>query len=342
MKSALPNTGLRLLLILASVIIIFAGIKASAQLIAPILLASFLSIVLYPIVTFAAKYRIPSAVSIVMIMLTIIISFLVISTTLVSSLNDFARSLLNSRGLILEKLQSLQDYMNVLGVSFSIDELIQYLDPSALINFTTRFLSGFSGMMTSLFLLVMTIFFMLFEVNSLPGKLQRAMSNPTAGMANIRQALQKISHYVAIKTVISIITGIAVWIFLTMIGVRFAILWGLLAFLLNYIPNIGSIMAAIGPIIQALLFNGFSDSLIVMAGFVVINVVFGNIIEPRVMGKGLGLSTLVVFLSLLIWGWLLGPIGMLLSIPLTIVIKIMLENSEEGRKIAIMLGDGKP
>lgn len=341
MKNAIPNTGLRLLLILASVVIIFAGIKASSQLIAPILLASFLSIVLYPLVSIAAKYRIPSAVTITFIMLAIIISFFVISTTLVSSLNDFARSLINSRGLILEKLRSLRDYTEVFGFTFSIEELVQYLDPSALINVVTRFLSGFSGMMTSIFLLMMTIFFMLFEVNSLPGKLQQAMTDPTRGMESIRLALQKISHYVAIKTVISIITGIAVWIFLSIIGVRFAILWGLLAFLLNYIPNIGSIIAAIGPIVQALLFNGFSDSLIVMAGFVVINVVFGNILEPRVMGKGLGLSTLVVFLSLLTWGWLLGPIGMLLSIPLTIVIKIILEHSPEGKKIAIMLGDGK-
>ena len=341
MKHAIPNTGLKLLLTLASIIIIFAGIKASSQLIAPILLASFLSIVLYPLVTFAAKYRIPSAITIIMIMLTIIVSFIVISGTLVSSLNDFGRSLINSRGLILEKLRALQDYVAVFGISFSTEELMQYLDPSALINVVTRFLSSFSGIMTSLFLLIMTIFFMLFEVSSLPEKLQRAMTNPDTGMENIRLALRKITHYVAIKTVISIVTGLAVWIFLSIIGVRFAILWGLLAFLLNYIPNIGSIIAAIGPIIQALLFNGFSDSILVMIGFIIINVVFGNIIEPRAMGKGLGLSTLVVFLSLLIWGWLLGPIGMLLSIPLTIVIKIMLESSEEGQKIAIMLSDGK-
>ncbi len=90
--------------------------------------------------------------------------------------------------------------------------------------------------------------------------------------------------------------------------------WGLLAFALNYIPNIGSVLAAIPPIAQVRVFNGFYEALLVLAGYLLINLVFGNILEPRIMGRGLGLSTLVVFLSLIFWGWLLGTVGMRLSV----------------------------
>ena len=117
------------------------------------------------------------------------------------------------------------------------------------------------------------------------------------------------------------------------------LLVGLLAFALNYIPNIGSVLAAIPPILQVLVFGGLYEALVVLAGYLIVNLVFGNILEPRVMGRGLGLSTLVVFLSLIFWGWLLGPVGMLLSVPLTIIAKIALEQTSGGQSIAFLLSD---
>jgi predicted PurR-regulated permease PerM len=112
----------------------------------------------------------------------------------------------------------------------------------------------------------------------------------------------------------------------------------MLAFALNYVPNIGSIIAALPPVLLAIIQVGFFKAMIIAAGFVVINVVIGSVIEPRFMGRGLGLSTLVVFLSLLFWGWVLGPVGMLLSVPLTITAKIALDSREESRWIAVLLG----
>ena len=138
---------------------------------------------------------------------------------------------------------------------------------------------------------------------------------------------------------IGIITGLVAWAMLAALDVRFAFVWGLLAFALNYIPNIGSVLAAIPPILQALVFSGLYDALVLLAGYLAINLVFGNILEPRMMGRGLGLSTLVVFLSLIFWGWLLGPVGMLLSVPLTIIVKIGLEQTAGGQSIAVLLSD---
>ncbi|MGA9620421.1 MAG: AI-2E family transporter, partial [Serratia proteamaculans] len=135
---------------------------------------------------------------------------------------------------------------------------------------------------------------------------------------------------------------LVVWVMLAMLDVRFAFVWALLAFSLNYIPNIGSVLAAIPPVAQVLVFSGLYEALLVVAGYLAINLVFGNIIEPRMMGRGLGMSTFVVFLSLLFWGWLLGPVGMLLSVPLTSVCKILMETTQGGGKLAVLLGPGRP
>lgn len=127
---------------------------------------------------------------------------------------------------------------------------------------------------------------------------------------------------------------------LKILGVQYAILWATCAFLFNFIPNIGSVLAAIPVIIQALILNGFSIGLIVTIGYIVINMLLGNFIEPKLMGKRLGLSTLVVFISLIFWGWLLGLTGMFLSVPLTMTTKIILEANPSTAKLAYLLGNG--
>jgi predicted PurR-regulated permease PerM len=115
-------------------------------------------------------------------------------------------------------------------------------------------------------------------------------------------------------------------------------LWGLLALLLNYIPNIGSILASVPAILLALIQLGVGKAVIVLVGYLVINIIIGNVLEPKIMGRGLGLSTLVVFLSLVFWGWVFGPVGMLLSVPLTMTVKIALDSNEDTRWISTLLG----
>ena len=145
-------------------------------------------------------------------------------------------------------------------------------------------------------------------------------------------------QYLVIKTLVSLVTGILVAVWLAILGVNFPLLWGLLAFLLNYIPNIGSILAAIPASLLALVQISLGAALLVVLGFLVINVVMGNVIEPRWTGRGVGLSPLVVFFSLIFWGWVLGPMGLILSVPLTVTVKIALESSEETRWVAVLLG----
>ena len=256
-----------------------------------------------------------------------------------SSLNELARTLPQYRSSLVIPLKNLEPWLQRAGIGVSVDELVKYIDPNAAMTLVTNLLAQLSNAMSSIFLLLLTVVFMLLEVPQLPNKLKQMMSRPIEGMAAIQRAIDSVSHYLVLKTAISIVTGLVAWGMLAALDVRFAFVWGLLAFALNYIPNIGSVLAAIPPIAQVLVFSGLYDALVVLTGYLVINLVFGNILEPRIMGRGLGLSTLVVFLSLIFWGWLLGPVGMLLSVPLTIIVKIALEQTNGGQSIAVLLSD---
>ena len=143
-----------------------------------------------------------------------------------------------------------------------------------------------------------------------------------------------------IQTLISAAAGLLIGLWLAILGVPYPVLWGTLAFLLNFVPNIGSIIAAVPVILLALVQLGVGSALLAALGFAVVFMVLGNLIQPKLMGKGLSLSTLVVFLSMVFWGWVLGPVGMILSVPMTSLVKIFLESHEETRGLAVMLGSG--
>ena len=156
-------------------------------------------------------------------------------------------------------------------------------------------------------------------------------------MPNFQSFSEKMNKNLSIKTIVIIITGILIYFSLSIIGLDHAIMWGLIAFLLNYIPNIGSIIASIPAILIALIQFNIYYALTVGLVYLIVNIVMGSIIEPKYLGKELGLSTLIIFLSLIFWGWLLGPVGMLLSVPLTMIVKIALESNDDTRWIAILL-----
>ncbi len=338
-KPIITLSGLKVVIMLGMLVIILVGIKVAAEIIVPFILALFIAIILNPMIRRLERIRVPRVLAITFVISVIIFFMAVLLAYLGTTLNELTRTLPQYRSLLISPLQTLDPWLQRVGISVSVDELVKYIDPNAAMTLVTSLITQLSNAMTSIFLLLLTVVFMLIEVPQLPVKLQQLMSRPAEGMGAIQRALDSVSHYLVLKTAISLVTGLVVWIMLAMLDVRFAFVWGLLAFSLNYIPNIGSVLAAIPPVAQVLVFSGLYDALLVVAGYLAINLVFGNIIEPRMMGRGLGLSTLVVFLSLIFWGWLMGPVGMLLSVPLTIAVKIALEQNEGGKSIAVLLSD---
>lgn len=341
-KPIITLNGLKIVIMLGMLVIVLAGIRFAADIIVPFILALFIAVVLNPLVQWMVRLRVPRVLAISLLIGVIILGMVLLLAYLGNSLNELARTLPVYRDSLLAPLQQLDPWLHRVGIDVSVEQLQTFIDPNAAMTLVTSLLTQLSNAMTSIFLLLLTVVFMLIEVPQLPAKLQQLMARPAEGMGAIQRALDSVTHYLVLKTAISVVTGLVVWGMLTLLEVRFAFVWGLLAFALNYIPNIGSVLAAIPPIVQVLAFSGFYDALIVLSGYLLINLVFGNILEPRMMGRGLGLSTLVVFLSLIFWGWLLGPVGMLLSVPLTIMVKIALEQTAGGQSIAVLLSDVRP
>ena len=184
---------------------------------------------------------------------------------------------------------------------------------------------------------MLTVIFLLIEATALPNKWAVIGKNAPA-TAGFGKFLDSVNAYMAIKGWVSLATGAIITIWLAVLGVDYPLLWGLLAFLFNFVPNIGSIIAAIPAVLLALVQFGPGTAIGAGVGYLAVNVVMGNVIEPRFMGKGVGLSTLVVFISLVFWGWVLGPVGMLLSVPLTMVVKLALEARQDTYWIAVLLG----
>jgi len=203
-------------------------------------------------------------------------------------------------------------------------------------------LSSVGGLFANTFLILLTVIFMLLEASSLPGKLRAMLDDPEGSFGQLERVVDDIKRYMAIKAATSLLTGVAVALWLWAVGVDFPILWGTLAFFLNFVPNIGSFIAAVPAVLLAWIQLGTPGAVWSLIGYLVVNNLVGNFIEPRFMGRGLGLSSLVVFLSLVFWGWVLGAVGMFLSVPLTMTVKIALDAREETRWIAILLGPEIP
>lgn len=336
------KVGLHMLQKLAALVIILAGIHAAADILVPMLLALFFAIVLNPLVTWFLRRGFNRTTAITIVVLVMMVGLTLLFGVLAASLNEFIALLPKYNKELTRKLLNLQEFFPFLNLHISPERMLKRMDSEKMVTFATALMTQLSGAMASIVLLVMTVVFMLFEVRHVPYKLRFALSNPQIHIAGLHRALKGVSHYLALKTLISLWTGVIIWLGLELMGIQFALMWGVLGFLLNYIPNIGSVISAIPPMIQALLFNGFYEFILVGALFLVVHMVLGNMVEPRMMGHRLGMSTLVVFLSLLFWGWLLGPVGMLLSVPLTSVCKIWMETTVGGSKVAVLLGPGRP
>ncbi len=342
-QSQLPEkAGLHMLQKMAAMVIILAGIHAAADIIVPLLLAVFFAIVLNPLVTWFVRRRVKRNFAIGIVIVVVLFTLMLLIGVLAASMNDFVALMPDYNKMLTKKVLELERAIPFMHMHLSPERLLQRMDSERMMTFATTMMTELSGAMANIVVLVMTVIFMLFEARHLPYKLRFSLDKPQLHIAGLHRALKGVSHYLALKTVISLATGIVVWAGLWLLGVQFALMWGVLAFLLNYIPNIGSVISAIPPMIQALLFNGTYEALMVGGLFLAVHMVLGNILEPRIMGHRLGMSTLVVFLSLLFWGWLLGPVGMLLSVPLTSVCKIWMETTQGGSKLAILLGPGRP
>jgi len=325
-------------LVAASIIIIIAGLMQAQSIVIPILLSLFISIVCTQPVLWLANRKVPFTLAVFLVLIGMLLIFLLLGGLIGESLADFAADAPKYEDRLKNVVYDVMDKLNQMGVNIKSEQLLQILDPKKILNFTANMVGQIGGIMSNSFLILLITIFILLEFNGFVLKTKVVEMKHSNSLNYFNKIGQGIRHYLSIKTVVSLLTGFLITIYLLIIGVDYAVLWGVIAFMLNYIPNIGSIIAAVPTMLLALVQLGIGGMIWTGVGYLAVNMIIGNIVEPKVMGKGLGLSTLVVFLSLIIWGYIFGSIGMFLSVPLTMTIKIMLEANKDTNWVAILLG----
>ena len=336
----MSSTGTRVLLVLAALVIVIAGLKAASALIVPLLMALFIAIITLPFMLWLTGKGASKWAALGLILLVLASVILTVGSLISSSVDQFSALLPTYENKLRTTITLLSDWAarhqltGFTGTEFTI------VDPKA----AARIIGGLVGSVGRIvgdsLLIFFTVVFLLVEASTIPNKIRAILSDPDTTLERLSEFLSAVKQYLVIKSLTSLITGVVVTAWLFFLGVDFAVLWGSIAFFMNFVPFVGSIIAAVPVVFLAFLDAGVQDALLVAAGFLAINLVVGNLIEPRFMGRGLGLSTLVVFLSLLFWGWVFGPVGMFLSVPLTMLIKIALESDPRSRWIAILLSSG--
>ncbi|MCB9742872.1 MAG: AI-2E family transporter [Alphaproteobacteria bacterium] len=335
---------LRGLVISAALVVIFAALRAAESILLPLLFSIMLAILTAPAVSVLERRRVPKALAIASVVSGVIVVLVALVLSVGRSVQDFTQQLPAYQSQLSGLLWNGERWLVERGVP---REILNELDiegtfnPGQVMQLVVSTLGSVVGLLSNLLLVALLLTFILLEFTDFPRKINAIFQDEGQGLGQLAEAARAVQKYLALKTIISLCTGTILGLFTWAMGLPFAFLWGLLAFLLNYIPNIGSILAALPPTVLAAVVLGPLQAAGVLVGFTVVNISIGSLMEPRLMGHNLGMSPLVVFLSLIFWGWLWGPAGMLLSVPLTVMVKIVLEHREDTRWLGILLGPAK-
>jgi len=336
------------LLGLASFVVIVAGMKAARELIVPFLASLFLTVICYPALEWLQKKGMSTLFSLFVIIIVVSVSLLLVVAVVGSSLQNLTQHMDEYRDALESKTVVLRSWLEDKGVikskktpTVETDSQMDSKVDSG-IEIFQRFLADLAGLFGDIFWVLLITIFMLMEASSFPAKLAEITGNNPSRSDQADQIRNAIWQYATLKTMISMMVGGGVVVLLKILDVDYALLWGLIAFFFNFIPNVGSVIAAVPGVGMAIIQHDVTTAIYVTLGYALINLIFSNIVEPRVMGKGMGISALVVFLSLIFWGWVLGPIGMLLSVPLTTLVKLGLSANDDTRWMAVILGSEVP
>lgn len=340
-RNGLGTAG-RCLLTIAAFVVIVAGMKAAAALLVPFLLAVFIAVVCAPLFLALQRRGVPSAIALLAVILLMAGIVMIAVGVLERSLTGVAANLGRYEATLNTQMTQFFAWLEGHGIAAPDQTVREYLNTTVLLGYIGPIAGTLGDVLIKAFIILVVAVFILLEALVMPAKIRALPGVSTDAWERIREIVTDVRRYMLLKTAMSILTGVLVGCWLALLGVEFPILLGVLAFALNYIPNIGSFVASLPGILLALAEFGLGTAVITAGGYVIINVGISNGIEPRYMGYGLDLSPLVVITSVIFWGWVLGPLGMLLSVPLTMTLKIALENDEGTRWLAILMASRPP
>ena len=331
------------LLGLASIVIIIAGMRAASSLFVPFLLAGFIGLLCAPALFWLRDRGLPTPVALIVVLMGLFGIGAVFGGLMSTSINEFTRALPSYQERFGSVLTSVTATLAEYGIDFGTQTSeTNPFNPKAALGLVGNLAGNLGSLLNNAFLLFLTVCFILLEASSFPLKVREAFGDSPEMEARMTEIGESIRRYLGIKTLTSMATGFLAYGALMMLGVKFAPLWGLIAFLLNFVPAVGSVIAAVPAVALALVDNSPQTAGLVTLCYVGINISIGNFLEPRVMGEGMGLSPLIVVTSLVFWGWVLGPVGMVLAVPLTVILRIMLSSQPSTQWAAVLLGPALP
>lgn len=332
---------LRPILGAAALVVVVAGLRAAAVFFLPLLLALFLTILALPFFSSLRRHRAPAWLAITLTMLVVVAILGMVGLVISISIEDLTEKLPEYEAQVRAATSRSIEWLERHRVSVPREITTEILDLEALANLVGSTFRGVATALSSFLLVLLMMVFMLWEAVILPGKLRVAERWGPVDLERWLPIVSRVQRYLILKTLVSLATGLAVALVVWLVGLDFALFWGFLAFLLNFIPNVGSFVAALPAVALSAVQLGGPRTLVLAVCYLAINTVLGNIVEPALMGRGLRMSPLAIFLALVFWGWVWGALGMILSVPLTVSLKILFENTEDLRWVAALL-DRRP
>ncbi len=325
------------LLICAAVIIILSGMRAASGLIAPFLMAIFVAIVCSPALNYLRSHGVNNTIALIVVLLGVGLAGAMLVAWLSGSIAELSSTLPGYKVKLTLLYQDFRQWLNQWSIAVPEPGSLRLLSPESLVSMFNKLLNGLSGLIGDALIVFIAVLFLLVDAVHFPEKLKGVLNNPEKSMPYFSQFTETVVHYLALKSVASGITALCVAVLLWFFDFELIALWTILAFFLNFIPYLGSAIAAVAPIFIGLIDHSWVVAVSVAIGYIAINILVGQIIETRLIGSKLNLSSFVVFVSLTFWGWILGPVGMFLSIPLTMLVLIALQSSDSTKRYAALL-----
>lgn len=327
----------------AGTVVALAGIRAAAGLIGPVFLALMLVVTVHPLLGWARSRGVPQWLSVLLAILAVYALLIGLALAVAYSVGQLAALLPQYSAQWSKELDGLKSTLSHLGVSTSqLQSAVKSIDPSSVLGFISGLVNGLLSAVTSLLFLLAMILFMCVDASSLPARLAAVPgASPELGdsLAGFAKGTRS---YLLVTTVFGFIVAVIDTIALAIMGIPLAIVWGLLAFITNYIPNVGFIIGLVPPVLLGLLVGGPGLAIAVLVVYCVVNLVIQSIIQPKFIGDAVGLSVTVTFLSLILWAWILGPLGAILAVPMSLLAKAVLVDRDDDNRWARELVSSPP
>jgi len=327
-----PGQLVTYLVAFAAVFVVLFGIRGSASILNPILLAAVITITILPIPGRLTKRGLPGWLSLVLSILLVVAILLLVIGTIFFSVTKLSTEL----PIYLEEgsAQATEDLSTTAGTTLNIqiEQVTKSLGPIA-----QGFLAAIFNVLVVFGLALVIFFFMISAALALPTPSRMGLDPRSSIIMRISELTEDVRKYMTVLTGINFLVGLGDVVFLIIMGIPYAPLWGLLAWFMGYIPSIGFMIALIPPVLLAYAMYGLQTAVIVAIGYILINGGIQNFIQPKIMGQKLKVSPLIVFIGLFVWGYLLGGIGAILAVPMTMLVIIIMENFEGTRPVAILM-----